>query len=132
MVTLTLMVWLFMYYKRLSYVTKHRILADELCTPEKVNSLLPESVNAPSNNLKNLFEMPVIFYVVIFIAATIPDHTIISNIAAWSFLFFRVIHSFIHCLDGKVLPRFIVYILSTLSLITLTANVFIQLFSQAS
>ena len=132
MILLTLLVWVFMYFKRLCYVIKHGILADELATPDKIDKLLPDHVNAPSNNLKNLFEMPILFYVITFIAASIPDHSIISNLAAWSFLFFRVIHSVIHCLNGKVLPRFIVYILSTLALITLTINVVTQLFNQVS
>lgn len=126
---LTVLVWLYMYTKRLSYVMKHQIHADKLHAPEKVTELLPESVNAASNNLKNLFEMPVLFYITVLIAAQVPDYSIVSNIAAWSFVFFRVIHSVVHCINGRVMPRFICYVLSCIALFALMGNVFFQLFS---
>lgn len=132
MIILTLFVWAFMYYKRLSYVMTHKIHASKLSSPDRVDKLLPDDVNAPSNNLKNLFEMPVLFYVIVFIGAEVPDHSIVSNLAAWSFLFFRITHSLIHCSNGRVLSRFIVYVLSTASLIVLVANVLYQLFTQTS
>ncbi|WP_286263294.1 MAPEG family protein [Thalassotalea atypica] len=130
MMLLTMIVWFYMYTLRLNYVMKARIHADKLHAPEQVSLLLPDHVNAPSNNLKNLFELPVLFYGVILVASQIPDHSIISNLAAWSFLFFRVIHSIIHCSNGKVLARFIVYVLSSLSLFVLIANVLLSLFNQ--
>lgn len=123
MVLLTLIVWAYMYYRRLTYVLSHKISAGKLHSPEQVNQLLPNEINAPSNNLKNLFEMPILFYVVILLAAELNDITLISHIAAWSFVLFRVIHSVVHCSNGKVMTRFIVYMLSTLSLVILTINV---------
>ena len=130
MMILTMLVWFYMYTLRLHYVMNARIHADKLHTPEQVSLLLPDRVNAPSNNLKNLFELPVLFYGAVFIASQIPDHSIISNLAAWSFLFFRVIHSIIHCTNGKVLARFIMYILSSFSLFVLIVNVLVNLFNQ--
>lgn len=123
MVLLTLIVWAYMYYRRLSFVISHKVSAGKLHSPEQVSQILPDAVNAPSNNLKNLFEMPVLFYVVILLAAELNDLTVTSYVAAWSFVLFRVIHSIIHCSNGTVMTRFIVYILSTLSLAVLTINV---------
>ena len=128
MMSLTLLVWLYMYVRRLSYVIKHNIHADELYAPEKVARLLPDSVNAASNNLKNLFEMPVLFYITILMAAQIHDHSIVSNLAAWSFVVLRITHSVIHCGNGRVMPRFVCYLLSCLALTTLMLNVFWQVF----
>ncbi|MFD2165261.1 MAPEG family protein [Thalassotalea euphylliae] len=127
MVLLTCLVWIFMYTKRLSYVTKHRIAADRLHLPEKVAELLPDHVNAASNNLKNLFEMPVLFYVTVFVAASIHDHSVVSNLSAWAFLFLRILHSIAHCMNGKVMPRFIFYVLSCLALFTFIGSVFGQM-----
>ena len=57
---LTLLVWLVMYVRRIGAMRALRIPAQALSTPDK-RSLLPEAVNRPSNNLVNLFEMPVLF-----------------------------------------------------------------------
>lgn len=130
MMILTITVWFTMYALRLSYVIKHRIGAQQLHKPEQVNHLLPDSVNAASNNLKNLFELPLLFYIVVIVAAQLYDHSIISNLAAWSFLLFRMIHSFIHCCNGQVLARFIAYVLSSLSLFVFIINVFIHMLNQ--
>ncbi|WP_448211801.1 MAPEG family protein [Colwellia sp. MEBiC06753] len=129
MMVLTMLVWCYMYFTRLRYVLAKNINAERLKTPGKVSELLPDAINAPSNNLKNLFEMPVLFYITIIVASQIPDHSIVSNLAAWSFLFFRVLHSAIHCLNGKVMARFICYMLATIALFVLIINVFSHLFS---
>lgn len=130
MMILTITVWFTMYALRLSYVIKHRIGAQKLHKPEQVNHLLSDRVNAASNNLKNLFELPLLFYIVVIVAAQLYDHSIVSNIAAWSFLLFRIIHSFIHCCNGQVLARFIAYVLSSLSLFVFIINVFIHMLNQ--
>ena len=62
MMVLTFVVWVFMYARRLGYMVRHGIDAQEVNTPQKMALRLPESVEAPSNNLKNLFELPVLFY----------------------------------------------------------------------
>lgn len=130
MLLLTFIVWVYMYIQRIGYSINHKIDAEKLHSPQQVSALLPDNVNAASNNLKNLFEMPVLFYVTILVAAQIPDHSMISNLAAWSFVFFRVIHSVIHCTNGKVMARFIAYLLSSIALFVMMASVFWQLFSR--
>lgn len=129
MMLLTALVWFYMYFLRLKFVIKESVHAEKLRVPEQVASLLPDEINAPSNNLKNLFELPVLFYGLVLIASQIPDHSIVSNLAAWSFLLFRVIHSAIHCFNGQVMHRFITYVLSSLSLFVLLGNVAYQLIS---
>lgn len=130
MLLLTFIVWVYMYIQRIGYSLNNKIDAEKLHSPQQVSALLPDNVNAASNNLKNLFEMPVLFYVTILVAAQIPDHSMISNLAAWSFVFFRVIHSVIHCTNGKVMARFIAYLLSSIALFVMMASVFWQLFSR--
>lgn len=130
MLILTFLVWCFMYYKRIGYSIANRIDAEKLYSPAQVAKLLPDDVNAPSNNLKNLFEMPVLFYVAIIVAALHNDHSITSNLSAWSFVFFRFCHSGFHCFNGKVMSRFICYLLSSLALFVLMANVFFQVLSR--
>jgi hypothetical protein len=112
---LTMVVWIYMYIRRLSYVGQHRIDPDSINSPEALNAALPDAVNAPSNNLKNLFELPVIFYAVcIFLLATEADATFVN--LAWAYVALRAVHSLIHCTVNIVTYRFLAYLLSTLVL----------------
>jgi hypothetical protein len=90
--------------------------AQEYTTPDKGLGLLPEDVSYPAHNLRNLFELPVLFYglcLYLYVTGTAEEADII---AAWLFLVFRVIHSAIHCTVNIVLARFVSYALSALAL----------------
>lgn len=113
---LTLLVWLNMYRLRVGYMIAHRIPAQKASTPEKGAALLPESVNNSANNLKNLFELPVIFYALcIYLIATGQ----VANADVWlgyAYLLLRVAHSLVHCTSNIVMLRFQIYVASSLVL----------------
>ena len=113
---LTMLVWFLMYIKRNSYVISNKIDPQALSSPTKINELLPEHVNNSSNNLKNLFELPVIFYAVCLSAWML--NTIDSTLLylAWAFAISRVLHSIIQCTFNTVIIRFGVYFISSLFL----------------
>jgi hypothetical protein len=109
---LTMIVWIYMYIRRIGYIRQHRINPDSINSPEALNAALPDTVNAPSNNLKNLFELPVIFYTVcIFLLATEADTTFLN--LAWFYVALRAAHSLIQCTINIVIYRFLVYLLSS-------------------
>lgn len=113
---LTLVVWIYMYIRRTSYLVGNRIDLRKVDTPEKAASIIPGSVSLASHNLKNLFELPVIFYAVclyLFVSGTVDGFYVL---AAWWFFAFRVIHSLIHCTYNKVVHRFYAYMLAALAL----------------
>ncbi|MGB2426663.1 MAG: MAPEG family protein [Alteromonas sp.] len=116
MILLTMLVWIYMYYLRIGYSLKHKIHAQKLSTPEKCNTLLPEDVNQPSNNFKNLFEAPVIFYVmtILIIITNSTDSTFVY--LGWAYVGLRSIHSLIHCVFNNVMVRFVTYFVSTVLL----------------
>jgi hypothetical protein len=58
---LTLSVWFYMYAKRIPLVQKSKINPNNL-TPAELARISPPSVSNPSDNLKNLFELPTLFY----------------------------------------------------------------------
>lgn len=116
MMVLTFVVWVWMYARRLGYMVRHGIDPQQVNTPQKMALLLPESVEAPSNNLKNLFELPVLFYVICLTLlhqgwANTGDVT-----AAWLFVGLRAAHSAVHCTVNLVKVRFAFYLLSSLVL----------------
>jgi hypothetical protein len=113
---LTFTVWLVMYIQRFRYMAANKIKPQRIATPEAVATLLPEWVNRPSDNLKNLFEMPVLFYALcgILISMQTNDETLI--IMAWVYVGLRAVHSLVHCTINIVSLRFIAYLLSSLTL----------------
>lgn len=126
MIAVTAGVWGWMYVKRLRYLQSAAIDPQTISTPTKLDVLLPHSVNLPAYNFKNLFEMPVLFYVLC-LCAQVQVGQLQSNqdllasygwlfTAAWCYVALRAIHSFIQCSYNKVMHRFIVYLVSCLVL----------------
>ncbi len=125
---LTLVVWINMYARRISYLLREKIDLRTVDTPQKAASAIPAKVSLASHNLKNLFELPVIFYAIclyLFISDTVDS---IYLMAAWWFLAFRIIHSLIHCTYNKVEHRFAAYILSAVALWAMVLRAAVQIF----
>jgi hypothetical protein len=122
---LTILVWAYMYYLRLSFMARKKIDPQDLATNAEAIDLIPAKVNTPSENLINLFELPVLFYATcIFLYVTgRVDNAYLS--LAYGFLFLRIFHSAIHCTYNKVTHRFYVYILSAVTLWAMIFRAFI-------
>jgi hypothetical protein len=110
-VALTFGVWFYMYFTRIGEIQRKRISTEELADGVQARSLLTQSAG-PAENFRNLFEMPVLFYlaVVLSLMLLIQDQLLIT--LAWIFVFTRVVHSFIHCTYNRVMHRFTVYVAS--------------------
>ena len=116
MILLTLIVWTVLYIRRISFILRHKIDAQQLQTPEQGAALIPQSVSFPSYNFKNLFELPLIFYALclyLFVTANVDS---VYMISAWLFLVFRSIHSAIHCTINIVRLRFASYLVASICL----------------
>ena len=112
---LTLLVWLYMYSRRIRFITANKLASQDLAEPGKLAQLSPPAVSNPSDNLKNLFEVPVLFYALalyLFVTQQV-DSTYLT--AAWIFVTFRVLHSVVHCTFNLVILRFCLYLISTLA-----------------
>lgn len=114
MMGLTLAVWLFMFARRVPFI---RSLGDaDLSVPGELARLSPASVSNPSDNLKNLFELPVLFYAIcLHLFATGQVDAAYVN-AGWVFFVFRVLHSAIHCSFNHIMLRFGVYFVASVAL----------------
>lgn len=116
MLCLTLIVWTYMYVRRLGYVLSHSIPNDQVSTPEKIATAFPEAVNNSSNNLKNLFELPVLFYAVSLYLYSSHSVDGLHVLCAYVFVSFRALHSLIHCTFNQVLLRFGTYLIAAVAL----------------
>jgi hypothetical protein len=116
MMVLTACVWFVLYARRIPAMRKVGKPTQAYTTPDKGAALLPEEVSYPSNNFKNLFELPVLFYALclyLYVTATAERPDVI---AAWLFFGFRVVHSAIHCTVNVVMARFLAYCAAALAL----------------
>ena len=114
MMFLTMFVWLYMYARRIPFILGNRLRPEQL-TPVELARISPPPVSNPSDNLKNLFEIPTLFY---FLALYLyvrqqVDPTYLA--AAWVFVAFRVAHSIVHCTVNIIPLRFWLYAVSTIA-----------------
>ena len=116
MMALTILVWLYMYYHRLTYISRNKVDPETLKSGITAQTELPANLVDPSNNLKNLFEIPVLFYVLclyLFVTGSVDS---LYVTCAWLFFVFRALHSAVHCTVNIVKLRFGVYAASTIVL----------------
>ena len=116
MLLLTLVVWVVMFIHRVGYASANGIDAQKMRTPSDVARLLPDEVSGSGNNFKNLFEIPVLFYVVCLYLTVFGQVTSLMVTCAWVFVGLRAVHSLIHCSYNNVMHRFIAYLASSLAL----------------
>jgi len=116
MMLLTAAVWVVLFFKRIPAMQESRLPTQTWTTPDKTVELLPEAVNNPANNFKNLFELPVVFYALCLVLFVTNSVDAIHVAAAWTFVGFRVLHSVIHCTVNIVMARFLCYLVASLAL----------------
>jgi hypothetical protein len=61
-IALTLVVWVYMYVRRIHFLVSRNIDSKDMAVPGALAAITPPAVSNPSDNLKNLFEIPVLFY----------------------------------------------------------------------
>ena len=103
-----------MYVRRIGFIRSNDFTPEEL-TPLEFTRLSPPEVSNPSDNFKNLFEVPVLFYVLaLYLFSTSLVDPLYMN-ATWVFVGFRALHSVVHCTVNIVMLRFYLYLISTLA-----------------
>jgi hypothetical protein len=114
MVGLTAAVWLKLYADRLGEMRARRIEPQALATARAAAAGLERPQAA--DNFRNLFEVPVLFYVLCAALALEGGSTPGFVAAAWAYAVLRALHSLIHVTYNRVTHRFLVYVASTLLL----------------
>jgi len=104
MAGLTCVVYLRMYWVRIAQMKRQRIDAQSVATSAEMAALLTDT--RASDNFRNLFELPVLFYLALFVAWATGQVTPVSLGLAWAFVGLRVVHSLVHCTYNTVMHRF--------------------------
>ncbi len=81
------------------------------------NDAWPDYVLMVSNNIRNQFQVPVLFYVLCFVFYSINAVTTTVLYLAWAFVISRIIHAYIHMSTNYVPARFRVFIVGFLIMV---------------
>lgn len=108
LVALTFAVWWRMYFARVGQMKRERIHPQKVATSAQATALLTDSRAA--DNFRNLFELPVLFYLALVLADRLEMVDGISLALAWAFVFLRALHSAIHVTYNRVMHRFAAYV----------------------
>ena len=127
MILLTMVVWVYMYAKRIPFIRGSGLRNDQL-TPLELARVSPPAVANPSDNLKNLFETPTIFYALALYLHVTQSVDSVYLVAAWVFVGFRALHSAVHCTFNLILLRFALYAVSTVALWFIAVRAALQFF----
>lgn len=128
MMLVTFAVWATMYIRRTSYLVGDRVDLRKVDNPAKMDAVVPAAINLPAYALKNLFELPVLFYVLclyLYLTGRVDEYYVV---ASWLFVVGRAVHALIYCAYNKVLHRFIAYFLSALVLWAMIARAMLGAF----
>ncbi len=87
----------------------------------------PEYVTKFSQHYENLFELPVLFYVVTILLLVIEKVDVLYLVLAWLYLFFRVCHAYIHTTSNKLSRRKNIFLLSAIILYIIWSRLLIEL-----
>lgn len=127
-VLLTFLVWVYMYFTRFREINRKNIDPQSLADRASLQALLTSSAT-PADNFKNLFELPVLFYVAILLSLTLLIQDNLLVLLAWAFVILRAVHSLIHCTYNRVLHRFTAYVASAFVLFLMWARLAMFVFS---
>jgi hypothetical protein len=115
MIALTVVVWIYMDARRIPFIVRSNFTPEQL-SPVELARLSPPAVSNPSDNLKNLFELPTLFYALV-LCLYVTNHVDATFVwAAWLFVGLRVLHSAVHCTFNFVPLRFWLYAAGSLLL----------------
>jgi len=126
MMALTFVVWVYMYVLRIRFITSSNLSPVDLARPGALAELSPPAVSNPSDNLKNLFEIPVLFYAIALYLFASGGVDLGYVAAAWIFVAFRVLHSAVHCTINIVMLRFYLSLVSALALWFMVGRALLQ------
>ena len=115
-VLLTFLVWVTMYATRFLEIGRKNIDPQHLADAAEAQRILADSAG-PANNLRNLFEMPVLFYAAILLSLVLLIQDPVLTQLAWGYVALRAAHSLVQCTYNRVLHRFTAYFASCVLLL---------------
>ena len=115
LVAWSLVIWLWMYVQRMPAMSKAGIKPQDAAFPGSLNSL-PAPARQAADNYNHLMEQPTIFYAAA-LAIQVAGHADDWALRlAWAYVALRVLHSLVQVSVNIVGARFLMFLLSTVTL----------------
>lgn len=122
LVAWSLVMYVWLYVARIGAMRRAGISARGMRGTRGLDGIIPAEANWPAHNYAHLMEQPTIFYAIVLALVLMGFDHLINVYLAWGYVGLRVLHSLIQATVNIVLPRFIVFTLSSLCLIGLTTH----------
>ena len=122
---LVALVWVRLYAVRLTEIRRRRIEPQRLARSDEAVKLLEN--NSAADNLRNLFEIPVLFFAICLALYPTGFVTQMQVSLAWGFVMLRAVHSVVHTTYNRVMHRFLAYAVSTLFVFAMWALFIVDL-----
>ncbi len=126
LITLTLLVWLWMYATRIPAMARAGIEAQSARHPGSLD-VLPHPARSVADNYNHLMEQPTIFYALVFYIVLSGNSDATHIYCAWAYVALRVVHTLVQGTVNVVPVRFLVFTLSTFALMVMAAREIIAL-----
>ena len=128
----TMIMWIWMYAVRIPAINKlpkpTEAGADQGWTGAMLENILPREVQWKAHNYNHLHEAPTVFYAVALALAMIGAGDGLNATIAWVYVALRIVHSVFQATVNKVMPRFILFALSSLALFALCLHLLLALY----
>lgn len=129
MAALIFVVWFVLIVRRFAHMKANPPRQENFASGSAAKDYF-EPVELPANNLANLFEMPVLFFVIAILLLVTELANDIQVLLAWGFVVVRTIHSAFH-IGGRVRQRFFAYVVSMALLLAMWVGFTIDAVTQA-
>ena len=106
-----------MLRRRISFYKTNRVHPQKTATSAQMAAIIADS-RAP-DNFRNLFEIPVLFYVAVLTIYVTGQTNALYLLLAWGFVLARYVHSAVHCTSNIVMRRFYAFLASNVFLVSI-------------
>ena len=127
LVAWSLVIWLWMYVRRLPAMSKAGIKPQEAAFPGGLNGL-PAGVRQAADNYNHLMEQPTIFYAAALAIQVAGHGDGWAMHLAWAYVILRMLHSLVQVTVNLVSLRFLLFVLSTICLAVMVVRELMVLF----
>ncbi len=127
----TMVMWLWMYITRLPAMAKVKGLDAKSMIGgigSDLDKVMPGKVQWIAHNYNHLHEAPTVFYAVAISLALLGAGDGMNLCIAWVYVGLRIAHSLVQALWNRVMVRFLIFALSSITLIMLTVHAALLVF----
>lgn len=120
----SMLMWIWMYAVRIPAMQRAKIDAKNLVgtTGRNLDDALPPQVQWKAHNYNHLMEQPTVFYAICLALAIAGLGDGLNAQLAWAYVVLRILHSLVQATVNRVMWRFLLFALASLSLLALCVN----------